>query len=106
MFLIRNSITTFVLVKIWVSKLDQTSKSTDNIFVFLGGQGDGTGKVAIWNMAPVRDEKDELDENVPKILCQMDNHLACVNCVRWSNNGKYLASAGDDKIIMIWQASR
>ena len=28
---------------------------------------------------------------------------ACVNCVRWSNNGKYLASAGDDKLIMIWQ---
>ena len=26
-------------------------------------------------MAPVRDEDKEKDENVPKMLCQMDNHL-------------------------------
>lgn len=32
--------------------------------------------------------------------------VACVNCVRWSNNGKSLASGGDDKLIMIWQTSR
>lgn len=36
----------------------------------------------------------------------MDSHLACVNCVRWSNSGKYLASAGDDKIIMIWSLTK
>uniref|UniRef100_A0A670JJD5 Protein HIRA n=1 Tax=Podarcis muralis TaxID=64176 RepID=A0A670JJD5_PODMU len=28
---------------------------------------------------------------------------SCVNCVRWSNNGMYLASGGDDKLIMIWK---
>ncbi|KAK2522919.1 protein hira [Columba guinea] len=28
---------------------------------------------------------------------------ACVNCVRWSNNGVYLASGGDDKLIMVWK---
>lgn len=39
------------------------------------GEDSGSGKVAIWNMAPVKEEKDEKDENVPKILCQMDNHL-------------------------------
>lgn len=71
-----------------------------------GGQGDNSGKVAIWNMEPVREEKYEKDDNIPKLLCQMDNHLACVNCVRWSHNGMYLASAGDDKLIMIWQSSR
>ncbi|KAK6192871.1 hypothetical protein SNE40_004268 [Patella caerulea] len=71
-----------------------------------GGQGDDCGKVVIWNMAPVRDEAAEKNENVPKILCQMDNHLACVNCVRWSHNGKFLASGGDDKLVMIWQTSR
>jgi len=32
--------------------------------------------------------------------------VACVNCIRWSNNGRYLASASDDKLIMIWQFSR
>ena len=26
--------------------------------------------------------------------------------MRWSENGKFLASGGDDKVIMIWQISR
>jgi len=72
----------------------------------IGGQGDDSGKVTIWNMAPVQNEEDEMNENVPKLLCQMDNHLACVNCVRWSCGGKYLATGGDDKLIMIWQMAR
>uniref|UniRef100_T1ING8 Protein HIRA n=1 Tax=Strigamia maritima TaxID=126957 RepID=T1ING8_STRMM len=71
-----------------------------------GGQGEDCGRIVIWNMAPIINDADERDENVPKMLCQMDNHLACVNCVRWSNNGKFLASGGDDKVIMIWQTSR
>jgi protein HIRA/HIR1 len=37
--------------------------------------GNDCGKVVVWNMAPVRDERDEKDENVPKLLCQMENHL-------------------------------
>uniref|UniRef100_A0A8C1SRN6 Protein HIRA n=1 Tax=Cyprinus carpio TaxID=7962 RepID=A0A8C1SRN6_CYPCA len=68
-----------------------------------GGQGEDSGKVVIWNMAPVLREEDEKNENIPKLLCQMDNHLACVNCVRWSNNGLYLASGGDDKLVMVWK---
>ncbi|XP_077456213.1 protein HIRA isoform X3 [Stigmatopora argus] len=68
-----------------------------------GGQGEDSGKVMIWNMAPVLREEDEQSENIPKMLCQMDNHLACVNCVRWSNNGLYLASGGDDKLVMVWK---
>ncbi|XP_068594513.1 protein HIRA [Brachionichthys hirsutus] len=68
-----------------------------------GGQGEDSGKVMIWNMSPVLREEDEKNENVPKMLCQMDNHLACVNCVRWSNNGLYLASGGDDKLVMVWR---
>lgn len=51
----------------------------------------------------VVDEAEEHKENVPKSLCRMDNHVNCVNCVRWSPDGKYLASGGDDKVIMIWQ---
>lgn len=68
-----------------------------------GGQGEDSGKVMIWNMAPVLREEDEKNDSVPKMLCQMDNHLACVNCVRWSNNGLYLASGGDDKLVMVWK---
>ena len=43
--------------------------------LFLCKSGDQSGKIVIWNMAPVRDENKEKDENVPKMLCQMDNHL-------------------------------
>ena len=68
--------------------------------------GEDGGKIIIWNMSPVREEADEKDNNVPKILCEMDNHLACVNCVRWSGHGRYLASCGDDKLVMIWQISK
>lgn len=69
-----------------------------------GGQGpEKCGRVIIWNMAPIVSTKDEDKSDVPKKLCQMDNHLACINCVRWSNHGKYLASAGDDKNLMVWQ---
>ncbi|CAF0827430.1 unnamed protein product [Brachionus calyciflorus] len=67
-----------------------------------GGQSNDSGKIVIWNMGPVVDKTKEMDENIPKILCQMDHHIACVNCVRWSNNGFFLASGSDDKLIMIW----
>ena len=70
----------------------------------IGGQGKDSGSVSVWNMAPVRSEVDEADPDVPKLLCEMTNHLACVNCVRWSRpEGKWLASGGDDCIVMIWQ---
>lgn len=71
-----------------------------------GGQGNDSGRVVIWNLNPVLSEKAELDKTIPKVLCQLDNHLACVNCVRWSMNGVLLASGGDDKIIMIWKKGK
>lgn len=67
-----------------------------------GGQGADSGRVVIWNMEPIKDETVEINQNVAKMLCQIDNHLACVNCVRWSSTG-LLASGGDDKLIMIWR---
>ena len=57
----------------------------------------------MWNMAPIRNESDESNHSVPKSLCEMSNHLGCVNSVRWSIDGKWLASGGDDAIVMIWQ---
>ncbi|KAK4296564.1 hypothetical protein Pmani_030958 [Petrolisthes manimaculis] len=71
-----------------------------------GGQGqDSSGRVVVWNLKPVVHEKYEEDEKVPKLLCQLDQHLGCVNSVRWSCSGRFLASAGDDKVIIIWQQS-
>ncbi|XP_028396728.1 protein HIRA-like [Dendronephthya gigantea] len=94
----------------WVSQEGKPIYSVDihpdgSRFV-TGGQGDDAGKVVIWNMAPVRSEAQENNKEIPKLLCQMDNHLACVNSVRWSCSGTYLASGGDDKLIMIWQTGR
>ncbi len=57
-------------------------------------------------MAPVRSKSDEMNSNVPKSLCKLTNHLSCVNCVRWSLDGRWLASGGDDAIVMIWQIKR
>ena len=68
-----------------------------------GGQGEDSGRVIIWNMAPIRSASDETNRDVPKMLCEMSNHLGCVNCVRWSVDGRWLASGGDDTIVMIWQ---
>ncbi|CAH0406290.1 unnamed protein product [Chilo suppressalis] len=70
-----------------------------------GGQGGDSGRVVVWNLNSVLFESVEVDPNIPKMLCQMDNHLACVNCVRWSNAGKYLASGGDDRLVMVWGLS-
>ncbi|UXI15073.1 NADH dehydrogenase complex I [Sarcoptes scabiei] len=67
-----------------------------------GGQGNDCGRVTIWNFKAVISPEVENDENQPKLLCQIDSHLQCVNSVRWSHSGNYLASAGDDKLIMIW----
>ena len=67
-----------------------------------GGQGKDSGIVVVWNMAPIKSEKTELS-SVPKVFCEMTNHLGCVNSVRWSVDGKRLASGGDDAIVMIWQ---
>lgn len=71
-----------------------------------GGQGNESGRVVIWNMKPVLVLEAELDKNCPKILCQLDNHLQCVNSVRWSLSGDMLASGGDDKLIMIWKKGK
>ena len=84
--------------------LSQTSCFLLYTFRFAtGGQGKESGMVVVWNMSPVRTSSDETNENVPKYLCELTNHLSCVNCVRWSLDGKWLASGGDDAIIMIWQ---
>ena len=40
-----------------------------------GGQGNDSGRVVVWNLLPVLSEKAELDKTIPKLLCQMDNHL-------------------------------
>lgn len=71
-----------------------------------GGQGTDCGRISIWNLLPVIDSKISKDKSTHKLLTQMDHHLGCVNCVRWSSDGKLLASGGDDKLVMLWQKSQ
>ncbi|EFA79422.1 WD40 repeat-containing protein [Heterostelium album PN500] len=64
--------------------------------------GGGDNKVKIWSIAPVVVEEAELDSNVPRLLNSMESHYGPVNCVRWSRDGKYLASGSDDNLVMVW----
>ena len=94
-----------LLKPVWVTGDGQAFMSIDihpdGIRFATGGQGEDCGRVSIWNIKPILDEKAARDKEVPKLLTQMDHHLGCVNCVRWSNSGKYLASGGDDKLVRI-----
>lgn len=38
-----------------------------------------------------------------EVISDLTRHQRAVNCVRWSPNGQYLASADDDGNILIWQ---
>ena len=64
----------------------------EGMCVATGGMGEDCGRIVVWNMAPVRSERDEEDLSVPKMLCELTNHEACVNALRWSPDGKSLAS--------------
>lgn len=68
-----------------------------------GGQGNDSGLIVIWNLAPLLSEEARKKDSVPKILCKIDDDLECVNSVRWSKDGITLASAGLDKIIKLWK---
>ncbi|CAG7836286.1 unnamed protein product [Allacma fusca] len=70
-----------------------------------GGQGNNTGgRISIWNIVPVLDEARSHDENIPKLLCELEFH-ACVNALRWSHHGLYLSSGGDDRTVEIYKCS-
>jgi len=73
-----------------------------------GPGGDNTGgRICIWNLSPVvsRAAETKGEAAVPRMFAQMDRHLGCVNCLRWSPSGAFLASGADDKLVMIWKRS-
>ena len=64
-----------------------------------GGIMNDSGQVSVWSFDLLEDST----LSKPHLLCQMSNHLGCVNCVRWNHAGNWLASAGVDKGVIIWQ---
>ncbi|KYQ88779.1 WD40 repeat-containing protein [Tieghemostelium lacteum] len=67
--------------------------------------GGGDNKAKIWSIAPITVEEVEEDNNVPKLLKTCEGHFSPVNSVKWSNDGKYLATGSDDKLVIIWGLS-
>ncbi|KAH8888554.1 protein hir-1 [Thozetella sp. PMI_491] len=62
----------------------------------------GDGHVRIWSTDSVYNAEDA-DYGKPRQLCHMSHHLGTIHSVRFSPNGRYLASGADDKIICVYQ---
>ncbi|PLB40044.1 putative histone transcription regulator Hir1 [Aspergillus candidus] len=60
----------------------------------------GDGYVRIWSTEAICDTDDSAGK--PKQLASMSNHSGTIHTVRFSPNGKYLASGADDKIVCIY----
>ncbi|KAL2832073.1 TUP1-like enhancer of split-domain-containing protein [Aspergillus cavernicola] len=59
----------------------------------------GDGYVRIWSTEAICATE---DAGKPKQLASMSNHSGTIHTVRFSPNGKYLASGADDKIVCIY----
>jgi hypothetical protein len=70
------------------------------LYTKLCGQTDG--HVRIWSTEAILQAGDP-DYSKPKQLCHMSYHSGTIHTVRFSPNGRWLASGADDKIICIYQ---
>ncbi|GKZ88422.1 HIR complex subunit [Aspergillus niger] len=62
----------------------------------------GDGYVRIWSTEAICNTDDPENASKPKQLASMSNHSGTIHTVRFSPNGKYLASGADDKIVCIY----
>lgn len=61
----------------------------------------GDGHVRIWSVEAIR-KADDPHYDQPRQLCSLNIHSGTIHTVRFSRNGKYLASGADDKIICVY----
>ncbi|KAK3100923.1 HIR complex subunit, partial [Teratosphaeriaceae sp. CCFEE 6253] len=64
--------------------------------------GAGDGHVRVWSTAAILHASDP-SNTAPKQLASLSHHSGTVHSVRFSKNGKYLASGADDKILCVYQ---
>lgn len=59
------------------------------------------GKVKIWSVTSCLEASEELEKS--GLLATMSANTGSVLCVRFSPNGRWLASGSDDKVLIIWE---
>ncbi|ODA80892.1 hypothetical protein RJ55_03852 [Drechmeria coniospora] len=65
----------------------------------------GDGHVRIWSTESIY-KSDDASYSKPRQLCHMSHHLGTIHSVRFSPNGRYLASGADDKIICVYHLDK
>lgn len=70
-----------------------------------GGIGKTGGTVIIWDMSYIRDPSKQPATNSSKQLFRIEDHEGCVNTVRWSPTGRWLATGSVDQSVIIWEKS-
>lgn len=60
------------------------------------------GHVRIWSTEAIYNAADPAFANKPRQLASMSNHSGTIHAVRFSPNGRYVASGADDKIVCIY----
>lgn len=65
----------------------------------------GDGHVRVWSTEAIYNANDP-NYTKPRQLCHMSHHLGTIHSVRFSPNGRYLASGADDKIICVYHLDK
>lgn len=60
------------------------------------------GHVRIWSTEAIYNAGNPAYDDKPKQLASMSNHSGTIHTVKFSPNGKYVASGADDKIVCIY----
>ncbi|ACO61333.1 HIRA protein [Micromonas commoda] len=63
----------------------------------------GDQKVKLWNLEALKKREVEADPNVPRVLATLSDHFNTVNCVRFSKNGRFLASGSTDSNVFLYE---